>query len=91
MIRRIVPIAMLAALPAAAQDLTFTAFHENGTYDLGEKAGWKARRPPGDEAPYHYVIRKNNFDTLQAGTLAFSRGDARIEIALGEPAMITSR
>ncbi len=80
---------LLAASAAWAQPLTFTPYHSTGIYDLGEKAGWNVSAPP-DAAPatYHYVIRKNNRDTLKSGDLAFANGQATIEAALDEPAML---
>ncbi len=58
---------LVAALPAKAQDLVFTPFHQNGIYNLGEKAGWTVTLPTGAAAPgalYNYLIKKNNSDTF---------------------------
>jgi len=79
-----------AALPAPAQHLSFTPFHPNGIYDLGEKAGWNVTLVPGADAPeqYRYVIRKNNLAVIQNGTLDLSSGRATIETTLHEPAML---
>src|ERR1035441_3350985 len=80
----------LTALPARAQELSFTPFHQNGIYALGEKAGWTVTLPQGATSISHYtyVIRKNNSDVIAAGALDLSSGSATIETALGEPAMI---
>ena len=79
-----------ATLPAQAQPLTFTPFHQNGIYALGEKAGWTVTLPQGAAASSHYsyTIRKNDFDIIAACALDLSSGSATIEAALGEPAML---
>jgi cephalosporin-C deacetylase-like acetyl esterase len=82
---------LLTVLPAGAQPLTFTPFHQNGIYDLGEKAGWTVTLPQGMAAPasaYTYTIKRDNFDIIAAGTLDLSSGSATIATALGEPAML---
>jgi cephalosporin-C deacetylase len=80
----------LAALPAQAQVPSFTPFHQNGIYALGEKAGWTVTLAPGatSSSRYTYIIKKNNFDVIAAGALDLSSGSATIETALGEPAML---
>jgi cephalosporin-C deacetylase-like acetyl esterase len=78
----------LLAIPASAQQATFTPFHQSGIYDLNEKAGWKLSVPRDSAAGWNYVIRKNNLDTLKSGALDFSQGEATIEISLAEPAML---
>jgi len=80
-----------ATLPAQTQPLIFTPFHQNGIYELGEKAGWTVTLAQGATAPgstYTYTIKKNNFDIIAAGALDLSSGRAIIETALGEPAML---
>jgi len=82
---------VLAAPLIQAQQLTFTPFKQNGIYELGERAGWEVSLPQGAAAAtvkYTYTIKKNNLDTIQAGTLDFSAGRARIETTLREPAML---
>ena len=80
-------VLLLLAIPASAQQPSFTPFHQSGIYHLKEKAGWKLSAPP-DSAGWNYVIRKNNLDTIKSGALDFSQGDATIEISLAEPAML---
>jgi cephalosporin-C deacetylase len=79
--------ACIAPLCPAAE-LTLTPFKRSGIYALGEKAGWTVMRsdgsPPG---AYNYVIRKNNLDEIQKGTLDLS-SPAKIEVTLNEPAML---
>jgi len=82
---------LVAALPAKAQDLVVTPFHQNGIYNLGEKAGWTVTLPTGAAAPgtlYNYLIKKNNSDTFATGVLDLSSGSATIETTLNEPAML---
>lgn len=82
---------VLAALPARAQQLSFTPSHKNGIYELGETAGWTVTLPQGVAAPtgnYTYLIRKNNFATIKTGTLDLSSGSAAIKTTLREPAML---
>lgn len=81
----------LAAFPASAQQLSFTPFHQNGIYDLGEKAGWTGTLAPRGTAPtgtYTYVIKKNNLDVIQKGTPDLSSGRATIEATVDDPAML---
>ncbi|HEV2448235.1 MAG TPA: acetylxylan esterase [Candidatus Sulfopaludibacter sp.] len=86
---RVLGALLLAAISAAAQSPTFTPFHENGIYALGEKAGWTVKAPEGSaEGHYFYVIRKNNLDVIQKGMLDLSSGAATIEASLNEPAML---
>ena len=82
-------LALLAPL-AFAQQLTFTPFHANGTYDPGERVGWTVTLPQGalPAARYTYVIRQNNSETLQAAELDLSLGHATIETTRYEPAML---
>jgi cephalosporin-C deacetylase-like acetyl esterase len=73
---------------ADAQQLTFTPFHPNGIYAIGEKAGWTVAAPKDTSTKYTYEIRKNNFETIKTGTLDFSTGIATIEATLPEPATL---
>ena len=89
MIRLALALVCAFVFAAPAQQLSFTPFHKNGIYDIGEKAGWTVTQP--EAAPvskYGYVIKKNNADVVQTGTLALSSGTATIEATLGEPAML---
>src|SRR5260370_937685 len=76
---------------AQAQQLSFTPFHKSGIYELGEKAGWTVTLAQDAGVPvskYTYVIKKNNLDVIQEGTLDFSTGSATIETMLAERAML---
>jgi cephalosporin-C deacetylase-like acetyl esterase/lysophospholipase L1-like esterase len=83
---------LAAASSAVAQQPTFTPYHANGIYDVGEKVGWTVAVPPGAAAPagpYAYSVRKNNFgDPIKTGTLDLASGPATIEVTLNEPAML---
>jgi cephalosporin-C deacetylase len=91
-VRAAVVALMIAVSLSAAQPppLSFTPFHANGIYELGEKAGWtvtladKAAAPPS----YTYTIKKNNLDTIKNGVLDLSSGAATIEASLTDPAML---
>ncbi len=90
MIRFALALVCAFAAAAPAQQLSFTPFHANGIYDVGEKAGWTVTTgaPAPAASKYTYVIKKNNADVLQTGTLDLSSGTATIEATLNEPAML---
>ncbi len=81
---------VLAALPARAQQLSFTPFNKSGIYDLGERAGWTVTLPQDAAATgnYSYVIKRNNLDIVKTGVIDASSGSATIEATLSEPAML---
>ena len=79
-------IAQRAPIP---QQLTFTPFHANGIYKIGETVGWTVT--PGPESPtyaYRWTIRRNNAVVLKEGKLDLSSGKDKIEIAGDQPEMI---
>jgi len=81
----------LSATLAAAQSLTFTPFHSNGIYDIGEKVGWTVTRTANStdtSVHYRYAIRKNNLEAMKSGVLDWSAGPATVEVVANEPAMI---
>lgn len=81
---------VMAAFTAAAQPLTFAPFHQNGIYQVGEKAGWTVTRPAGSALPekFNFLIKKNNESLLKTGLLHLSSGTATIEITADEPEML---
>ncbi len=85
-------LVLVAASNALAQPLTFTPYHANGIYDMGDKVGWTAALPPGataPAAPYTYTIKKDNFgDPIKAGALDLAGGSATIEVTTDEPCML---
>jgi cephalosporin-C deacetylase-like acetyl esterase len=71
------------------QQLTFTPYHANGIYKLGETVGWTVT--PGPDAPtyaYKWTIRRNNAVVLGEGKLDLSSGSDKIEITGDQPEMI---
>jgi cephalosporin-C deacetylase len=83
--------ASIFAQTAPAPPLTFAPFHASGIYDVGEKAGWNVAVAPdaGMAATrYDYVIRRNNRDVIQKGTLDLSSGSGVIETIVSDPAML---
>jgi cephalosporin-C deacetylase-like acetyl esterase len=80
----------LAATLTPAEQWTFTPFHKDGIYGIGERAGWTVTLPQGAAATgkYSYIIKTNNLATIKTGALDLSSGSATIETTLGEPAML---
>ena len=81
----------LVARTASAAPPVFTPFHATGIYAVGERVGWTLVVAEGCAAPaggYRYTIRKNNADTIGAGTLDPAAGAVTIETALDEPGMV---
>ncbi|HEY3740578.1 MAG TPA: acetylxylan esterase [Bryobacteraceae bacterium] len=75
---------------AHAQELSYTPYHANGTYDVGEKAGWTLALAgtPAAITRYDYVVKRNNFDVIETGTIDLASGSAKIEATLDEPGML---
>lgn len=75
--------------PAIQQQLTFTPYHANDIYAVGETVGWTVT--PGPVPPaygYKWTIRRNNAVVLKEGKLDFSSGQDKIEIIAETPEMI---
>ena len=87
MIRVRIALLWLAASLAFGQQLSVVPFHENGIYEIGETAGWRVTRGAATGA-YTYVIKKNNSEVIQTGSLDFSSGSATIEAKVNEPVML---
>ena len=87
--------AFCSAAPAAAaadqQPLTFTPFHADGIYALGEKVGWTVT-PAANTVPpkgrFSYTIKSNNFNVVKTGSFDLSSGTAVIETTFDRPAML---
>jgi cephalosporin-C deacetylase-like acetyl esterase len=80
---------VIAQRAPIAQQLTFTPYHANGIYKIGETVGWTVT--PGPDAPtyaYTWTIRRNNAVVLKEGKLDLSSGKDTIEIAGDQPEMI---
>jgi cephalosporin-C deacetylase len=79
-------IAQRAPIP---QQLSFTPYHANGIYKIGEMVGWTVT--PGPESPtfaYKWTIRRNNAVVVKEGKLDLSSGKDKIEIVGDQPEMI---
>ncbi|HVW84968.1 MAG TPA: acetylxylan esterase [Bryobacteraceae bacterium] len=71
------------------QQLTFTPYHANGIYNIGETVGWNVTPGPVEPAyRYKWTIRRNNADVLKEGNLDLSSGRDKIEITGDQPEMI---
>jgi cephalosporin-C deacetylase len=73
------------------QDLLLVPLNQSGIYDIGQSVGWTVKTVPSTTRPagkYGYVIRKNNLDVIKSGQIDLSDGEARIEVAVQEPAML---
>ncbi len=71
------------------QQLTFTPYHANGIYKIGETVGWTVT--PGPVTPtyaYKWTLRRNNTVVLKEGKLDLSSGQDKIEITGDQPEMI---
>jgi dienelactone hydrolase len=71
------------------QQLTFTPYHANDIYAVGETVGWTIT--PGLVKPtyaYKWTIRRNNAVILKEGKLALSTGQDKIELIGEESEMI---
>lgn len=79
-----------ATAPAIANQLVLTPFKPGGIYARGETAGWTVTpaEPAAAAKTYRYTIKKNNFDVIKTGSLELNGGQARIEVAIDEPAML---
>lgn len=87
---RLILVLAIVACAAAAQQLTFAPFHQNGIYQAGERAGWTVTRPAGSGLPekFAFAIKENNQTVLKTGVLDLSSGTASINITVDEPAML---
>ncbi len=79
---------LLAAAVAAGlvfgadpQSLSFKPYHENGIYEVGEKAGWRVE----GSGKLSYVVKKNNLTVVQSGEIDAASNGAVIETTLDEP------
>ena len=84
-------LTLAAAGPVAAQALTFTPYHANGIYAVGETVGWTLHAPAGAPTRYTYVVRENELAQLQTGVIDLTSGTATLETRLNEPGMVYVR
>jgi cephalosporin-C deacetylase len=72
-----------------SQQLTFTPYHVDGIYKIGETVGWTVTADPAQPTyAYKWTIRRNNAVVLQEGKLDLSSGRDKIEIVGDQPEMI---
>jgi cephalosporin-C deacetylase-like acetyl esterase len=78
--------------PAArAQQLTFTPYHANGIYDVGQRVGWTVGIAPGRSAApgrYTYTVKRDGLAVIGSGAFDPATGTATIETSLAEPGMV---
>ncbi len=66
-------------------------FKASGIYEEGETVGWTVHRPEArgvKTLKYKYAVKKNNAEVIASGQLDLTGGDQRIELQVGEPAML---
>ena len=76
---------------AGAQQLTFTPYHADGTYDVGERVGWHVAVAPGQTAgggSYTYTLKRDGLAVIGRGTLDPASGRATIDASLDRPGML---
>jgi cephalosporin-C deacetylase len=76
---------------ASAQQLTFTPYHADGMYDVGERVGWHVAVASGQTAgggTYTYTLKRDGRAVIGRGTLDPSSGHATIEASLDRPGML---
>ena len=83
--------AVAKAAPVAARPAppTIVPDHADGIYAAGERVGWTVTMPTGPgRMSYPYTVRRNGGEVITTGSLDLSKGRARIETSLAEPAMV---
>jgi cephalosporin-C deacetylase len=91
---RCLALALLAHVPAApgaAQQLAFTPYHANGTYDVGERVGWRVSVAPGRTAApgrYSYTVKRDGAEVVGTGDFDLSATSPVIETSLDRPGML---
>ncbi len=83
--------AFAGAAAAPRPQLTFTPFHADGIYGLGQEAGWTVTPAPGTVPPkgrFSYTIRSNDLDVVRTGSFDLRSGKATIGTRLEAPAML---
>ena len=67
--------------------ITVDPYQADCNYEPGEKVGWTVKADRNG-LPLTYSLRRNNFTTLAEGELDLADGEAKVETAAGEPAML---
>ena len=93
--RRWLVAALLASafawVSAEAQQLTFTPYHANGIYAVGERVGWNVAVAPGQSAApgrFRYTVKRDGKTVVGTGTFDPASSGAKIETSLRQPGMI---
>jgi cephalosporin-C deacetylase len=75
---------------AVTQQLTFTPYRADGTYEVGARVGWRVAAAPGQQAPgtYSYTVKRDGLEVLGSGAFDVGSGRATIETALDRPGMV---
>ena len=77
--------------PAAAQQLTFTPRHANGTYAVGERVAWTVAAAPGQSAApgrHTFTVKRDGLAVVRTGWFDLASGTATIETSLDRPGMV---
>lgn len=78
------------AATANAAELSFTPFHSDGLYSVGDQVGWIIT-PSTEKTPkstYNYTIKTNQTVEIGKGSFDLSKGSATITATLNTPAML---
>lgn len=84
-------VVAIGSAAAAQPQLTFTPFHADGIYALGEQVGWTVTPASGSVAPkgrFSYTIKSNDLDVVKTGSFDLSAGKATIWATYDRPAML---
>jgi cephalosporin-C deacetylase-like acetyl esterase len=80
-----------SASAADGPQLSFTPYHADGIYALGDKIGWTVTPVPGGVAPkgrFSYRVKSNDLDVVKTGSFDLGSGTAAIELTFNRPAML---
>jgi cephalosporin-C deacetylase len=83
--------ASAGASAAQKPQLTFTPFHADGIYALGQQVGWTVTPAPGAMPPrgrFSYTIKSNDLEVVKTGSFDLRSGKATIETTFDAPAML---
>ena len=80
-----------SAAAADAPQLSFTPFHADGIYALGDKVGWTVTPAPDTVTPkghFSYTVKSNDLDVVKTGSFDLASGTATIDLTFDRPAML---
>jgi cephalosporin-C deacetylase-like acetyl esterase len=85
-------LATFASVSAADErQLSFTPFHADGIYALGDRVGWTVTPAPGAVAPkgrFSYTVKSNDLQVVKTGSFDLGTGSAIIDVRYDRPAML---